>query len=264
VEDVKMAFDFIEDVELRTKVESEVGNMTAAMKDELGKSLQAEIDKATAALKSNNQKLLDEKKKIQDRFKDITDPDEALKAMKLINENEEMQMFRDGKFEDVIQRRLSSVTTQHEEAVKELTTKFETTEMTATKYRSLFQDLVIDNQLRSAAAKAGILPAAMEDVLNKGRNIFAVAEDERSVESRDHNGKLRKTEDDKVLTPENWIEGLKRQSPHYWPPSQAAGFTPGGGTSADDLEVQIQAAAKSGNSKLFRELREKQRKMKGK
>jgi hypothetical protein len=256
-----MPFDFIEDVELKSKVVGEFDTLAATMKDELGKQMQIEIDKATAGLKTNNQKLLDEKKKIQDRFKDINDPEEALKALKLINENEEFQMIRDGKFEDVIQRRLSTTTTQHEEAVKELQTKFETTEMSATKYKSMFQDLIIDNHLKSAAAKAGILPAALEDVLNKGRNLFSVAEDERSVEARDHNGKLRKTEDEKVLTPENWIEGLKRVSPHYWPASRSAEFSPGGGGSADDLEIRIQAAAKSGDAKLFRELRDKQRKL---
>lgn len=257
-------FDYIEDPDLRQKAIDEFNLSLETERDTFKTTLQTEIDKATLGLKTSHSKLLDEKKKLQERFKDITDPEEALKALQLINENEEMRMLRDGKFEDVIQRRLSNVTTQHEETVKELNTKLEMHEINSTKYKSMYSDLVIDNNLRRAAVAAGILPAAMEDVLNKGRSLFSVAEDERSVESRDDKGKLRKTDEDKVLTPENWVESLKRTSPHYWPSSKSANFTPGEGGSADDLEAQIQAAAKEGNSALFRALREKQKKLAGK
>jgi len=256
------SFDYIEDPDLRQKAIEEYNSSIEEEKKNFNTTLQSEIDKATSGLKASHSKLLDEKKKLQERFQGITNPEEALQALKLISENEEMQMLRDGKFEDVIQRRLSTKLTEFEEQTKELNTKLEMHEISSTKYKTMYADLVIDNNIRRAASKAGVLPAAMEDVLNKGRNLFSVAEDEKSVESRDHNGKLRKTEDEKVLTPENWIENLKKTSPHYWPASQSAGFIPGGGGgSADDLEVRIQAAATAKNTKLFRELREQQKKM---
>lgn len=257
------SFDYIEDPDLRQKAIDEFNSSLEAEKTTFNTTLQSEIDKATSGLKASHSKLLDEKKKLQERFQGITNPEEALQALKLISENEEMQMIRDGKFDEVVQRRLSSKLTEFEEQTKELNTKLEMHEISSTKYKTMYADLIIDNNIRKAAAKAGVLPAAMEDVLNKGRNLFAVADDEKSVESRDHNGKLRKTEDEKILTPENWIDSLKRTSPHYWPASQSAGFDPGSGGNADDLEIRIQAAATSGNTKLFRELREQQKKMQG-
>jgi len=255
------SFDYIEDLDLRQKAVDEFNTSLETEKATFNTSLQSEIDKATSGLKASHSKLLDEKKKLQERFQGITNPEEALQALKLISENEEMQMLRDGKFEDVIQRRLSTKLTEFEDSTRELNTKLEMHEISSTKYKTMYADLIIDNNLRKAASKAGVLSAAMDDVLNKGRNLFSVADDEKSVESRDHNGKLRKTEDEKVLTPENWVDSLKRTSPHYWPASQSANFVPGGGGSADDLEVRIQAAATAGNTKLFRELRDQQKKM---
>lgn len=251
-------FDFIENQELRERVESEFKLSSETLKGELAESIKKDFEKETDGLRKSQQKLLDEKKKIQEKYAKISDPEEALRALQLINENEDFQMIRDGKFEDVIQRRVSTLTTQHEEAVNELNQKLETFEFDSAKYKSMYTDVIIDNNLRAAASKAGILPAALDDVLNKGRTLFSIAEDERSVESRDKNGKLRKTLDEKVLTPENWIESLKQTSPHYWPASRSAEFGPGG-SGGDDLEAQILAAAKSGDSARYRKLREKQK-----
>lgn len=256
-----MPFDFITDPVLKEQAESELNSALESTKAEIQKTIETEVNKATENLKKSQQKILDEKKKLQDKYKDITDPEEALRALQLITGNEEVRLLAEGKFDEVVQRRVSNITAQHEEAIQELSTKFENSEMTRTKYQSMYNDLVIDNSLRQAAVKAGILPAALEDVLNKGRQLFSVGEDEKTVESRDANGKLRKTDDEKILTPENWIEGLKRTSPHYWPLSRSAEFGPGA-TGGDDLEAQIQAAAKSGNQTLYRQLREKQKKLK--
>lgn len=259
-----MIFDFIEDPEVRKQAELEYNKGIEKTKEEVQGTVQAEIEKATEGLKKNQQKLLDEKKKLQEKYKDISDPEEALRAIQLISGNEEVRLLAEGKFDEVVQRRLSSATVEYEEQINELNTKFESSEMGKTKYQSLYTELVIDNSLKQAALKAGVLPAALEDILNKGRAIFGLnEEDERTVEARDKNGKLLKTEDEKILTPENWIETLKKVSPHYWPASRSAEFLPGG-VSGDDLEAQIQAAAKSGNHKLFRELRAKQKKISGK
>lgn len=251
-------FDFIEDPELRQKAEDEFNEAL----NKTNASIDAKIAEATDGLKKSQQKLLDEKKKLQDKYKDITDPEEALRALQLISGNEEVKLLAEGKFDEVVQRRVSAHTKQYEDQVAELQSKFDNADMSSTKYKSMYNDLVVDHALRQAALQAGVLPAALDDVLNKGRRMFALNEDEVTVESRDKNGKLRKTDDDKVLTPDNWIEGLKRTAPHYWPASRSAHFIPGGGD-ADDLDVQIAAAAKAGNQPLYRELREKQKKARG-
>lgn len=250
-------FEFIEDVELRQKATDEYNASIDSVKVDFSKKIETEVAKATEGLKINHDKLLDEKKKLQEKFKGITDPEEALAALAMINDNEDFKMIKDGKFEEVIAKRLSAVTTEHEQQLADLKAKLENHEMSATKYKSLFTDHTRDLRIKEAALAAGILPSALEDVMNKGRNIFTVGEDEKSVEARDANGKLRKTEDDKILTVDLWVDSLKKTSIHYWPPSKGGNLNPGG--DPNDLSEQIADAAKSGNQKLFRELRAKQK-----
>jgi len=255
-------FEYIEDPDLRQKAIDDYTKSIDGVKVEMKTELEKLVAESTSALKANHDRLLDEKKKLQEKFKDIKDPEEALKALQLINGNEEFQMIRDGKFEEVIQKRVSSATQQFEEDIKALNSKAENGEMTAVKYKSLYSDTVRDLELRRAAANAKVLPEAMEDVLNKGRQLFHIGDDEKTVESRDASGKLREIAG-KVMTPDNWIESLKKTSPHYWPGSVGGKLNPGFST-ANDLDDQIAAAAKSGDSALFRELRDKQKEARGK
>jgi hypothetical protein len=252
-----MPFEFIEDPELRAKAEADLNTTVEKLKTELQSDFTKQID----GLKKNHDLLLDEKKKLQERFKGITNPEEAMKALKLVTENDEVRLLAEGKFDEVVAKRVSAALGEHEEVLKGLNDKLSNTEMNATKYRSMYQDTVRDIAIRQAGAAAKVQPSAMEDLLRRGRDMFTVGEDEVSVEARDKNGKLIKTEDDKVLTVALWIEGLKKIAPHLWPQSVSGDFVPGGG-SADDLEEQIQNAARKGDSVLYRKLREKQKKMK--
>lgn len=257
-----MPFDFITDPEQRAKAEAEMNAALEKTKSELESSINSKIEEATAGLRNSQQKLLDEKKKIQEKYKDITDPDEALRALQLISGNEEVKLLAEGKFDEVVQRRLSKKMEEHEQSMIDLQGKFDTSEMNRVKYKSMYDELLVEIALKNAAVKAGVLPTALEDILNKGRKIFSVnSEDEVTVEARDKNGNLRKIEDDKVLDPDNWINSLKTTSPHYWAGSKSADFTPGGG-GGDDLDAQIAAAARAGDHAKFRKLRDKQRKIK--
>lgn len=250
-------FEYIEDLEVRQKAIDDYQASVDSIKVDTQKQIQIEITKATEGLKVNHDKLLDEKKKLQEKFKGITDPEEALKALAMINDNEDFRMMKDGKFEEVIAKRISSVTTEHEEKVKALKDQLDNLEMSSTKYKSLYTDHTRDLRIKEAALLAGILPSALEDVLNKGRSLFKVGDDEKSVEARDSNGKLRKTEDDKILTVEAWVESLKKTSIHYWPASKGGNLNPGG--DPNDLNEQIAEAAKNQDQTLFRKLRAKQK-----
>jgi len=258
-----MPFDFITDPEQRQKADAELQAALDKTKTELETSLKAQFKEIESGLKTNQQKLLDEKKKLQEKYKDITDPEEALRAIQLISGNEEVKLLAEGKFDEVVQRRLSKKMEDHETQMNELQSKFDISEMSRVKYKGMYDELLVDIALRNAAVKAGVLPTALEDILNKGSKIFSVnTDDEKTVEARDKDGKLKRIDDERVLDPSNWIESLKQSSPHYWAPSKSAEFTPGV-NGENDLEAQILAAAKSGDQKKFQALRAKQRKLKG-
>lgn len=253
-------FEYIENLELREKATQEFNAGLDAIKVDFTKQIGVEVEKATSGIKANHDKLLDEKKKLAEKFKGITDPEEALKALALVNDNEDFRMLKDGKFEEVIAKRLSTATQEFETKIVELTDKLSNHEMTAVKYKSLFADTVRDLRIKEAAIATGIYPAALADILNKGIGIFSVADDETSVEARDSKGHLRKTTDDKILTVDAWIESLRKTSPHYWPQSKGGNLIPGG--DPNDMAAMIADAAKNGNTKLFRELRVKQKALK--
>lgn len=247
-----MNFDFIEDESIRIqaqeKYKESVSKLTA--------DIDAKIEEATSGLKSKNEELLDEKKKIQQTLKNFEniDPEKAREALQFLDNNEDAQLIKDGKIEEVIDKRTSQLRNDHEAAVAELKNALNEASQEGTTFKTLYQTKMIEDSLRDAAIKAKVRPEAITDILIRGREVFLLAED-GSVEARDSEGKLRKTKDEKVLTPSNWVDGLKEIAPHYWPNSEGVGASGGHVGDADDFQAKLSRAASTGNMKEYRRLR---------
>lgn len=251
-----MPFSFITDDAIREQVVTLHNDTVTALTD----SHKLEIDEQVTGLKSKNTELLDEKKQLQKKVKEVDgyDFDKANEALAFLENNKDAQLIKDGKGEELIQKRTSQLQSDHEAVLAELNSTLNQTSEKATVFESLYKTKMIDDGLREAAIAADVRKEAINDVLLQGRTIFNLADD-MSLESRDAEGKLRKTVDDKVLTTANWIEGLKKTSPHYWPPSVGAGAT-GGADGGSDLDAAIAAAAENGDTATYRKLREKRKK----
>src|SRR6056297_228768 len=128
-------FDFIEDPALREQAEGVVKAQIDEVKSGMQDQIATAVSEATAGLKENHDKLLDEKKKLQKTYENITDPEEALQALKLINENEEMKLLAEGKFEEVVEKRLSEKTGVFETQINELETNNQEAVQRADKYQ---------------------------------------------------------------------------------------------------------------------------------
>jgi hypothetical protein len=247
-------FEFIEDDGLREKAEAA---LTTKM-EELTSSVDEKIDEAVAGLKAKNEELIGEKKSIQERlseFSDITDPIKAMEALNFLTENEDAKLIKDGKIEEVIEKRTSQLRLDHETALEEFSIKIQDLESSKGKYKSMFQNKIIEDELRAVAAKQGVRMEALSDVLLRGNTVFTLGSD-GSVEARDSSGALLKNEKGSVLTPAVWIDGLKDSSPHYWPISEGAGATGKVGNSTDTLD-KLNALAERGDMEGFRKLRAK-------
>lgn len=253
-------FEFIEDESLREQAEGILKSQIEEVKGDLKTQIETAVAEATSGLKANHDKLLDEKKKLQETYKGITDPEEALKALELINENEEMQLLKDGKFEEVVEKRLSEKTGDFEAKLEELSSKNTEAVERADKYQTLFETKVIEDTLRTAAGASKVLEYAIKDALLQGKAVFSISED-GTVEARDSKGKLIKTEDGKILTPTLWIEEQKKSSPHWWPASAGGDLNPG--EDYESLDAQMRRAADSGDTKKYRELKAKKKKLTG-
>jgi hypothetical protein len=88
--------------------------------------------------------------------------------------------------------------------------------------------LAIDGRIREAASRAALVPSAIEDVLGRGRRVFALDEAGSPV-ARNAAGEVIAGKDgESPLTPAEWLETMKETAPHWWPPSSGAG-APGAG-----------------------------------
>lgn len=250
-----MKFDFIEDVDLRQKAEEAYEAEMKATTE----SIDAKIQEAVEGLKAKNEELLSEKKTIQEklqRFSEIKDPEKALEALKFINESEEAQMIRDGKFDELLEKRTSTMRLEHEQTLNELTSQLEEIAGSKDKYKNLYQTKIMDDTLREVAVKAGVITEAIPDLLLNAKSLFSLGKD-GSVEARTSDGKLMKNEDGNVLTPAVWVESLKSSRPHYWPRSEGVGARGGNITGDADTTEKLAAYAKAGNMAAYRKLRAK-------
>jgi len=248
-----MKFDFIEDEGLRKQAEEAYDAEVKANTEDID----SKISIAVAGLQSKNEELLGEKKTIQEKlqkFADIEDPVKALEALTFINESEEAQMIRDGKFDELLEKRTSTMRLDHDNAVTALADKLEEMTTGKGKYKGLYQTKMMDDALREVATKAGVRAEAVTDVLLRAKTMFALGTD-GSVEARDAAGKLLKNEDGNVITPSVWLESMKETSPHYWPSSEGSGARGGNITGDADTTEKLAALAKKGDMVGYRKLR---------
>lgn len=257
-------FDFLEDADARLKAEeAHQAALNESVQTALKEKLDDAVNNAVSGLKKKNDELLSEKKKIAETLKNFEnlDPEKAREALKFLEENENAKLLKEGKIEELLAKQTTQMREDHEAKMAEMAKKLEESNNNSHLYKTKYEQKMVEDSIRSAALKAGVRPEALEDVLTRGGNVFSLGED-GSVEARDKNGKLVKTADDMVLTTENWVEGLKKTAPHYWPGSEGAGGLGGeGGGGMDDLTAAMNDAAKKGDMVKYRKLREKHKKM---
>ena len=188
-------------------------------------SIKAEVER----LKSHNNKLLDEKKKIQASLKrfDGIDPENIKNMMQVLESNEEAKLLADGKLDEVLNKRTEKMRISFEQKLNDIAEESQTTKKENEHLKDQYNDLVINTEIRKQAEKSGVIPAAIDDVISRAGGVFSLDKD-GNIESRNSDGDLV-TIKKKPLTPELFIEKLKENAPHFWPASKGAGAT--GGTS---------------------------------
>jgi hypothetical protein len=189
----------------------------------ISENVSAAVKEATSGLSSKNQELLDDLKKAQGNLKQFEGMDvEQIKSMmSQINQSEEMKLIAEGKFDEVLQKRMDTVTAEHGEKVSSLEKALEESQNNANKYKTTLEKNTISDSVRAEALKAGVLPEALDDIIRRGLDIFSI-DDSGKIEARDSNGQLLQV-DDLLVTPERFVESLKKTSKHYWGTSQGAG-----------------------------------------
>lgn len=258
-----MDFSWIADPEQRAKAEADYAA-----------SVQALVAKEVEGLKNKNNELIEEKKSVAERLTTIMsqvdglDLAKAKEAMDLLEKTKRKDLLEDGKLDEYIQAEVQTKARKIEaQFSSQLEVALQDNEKIAEKagrYESLFKNKIIEDALRTVAMGSGckIEPAIIEDIIYRGKRVFNLNADESGIEAKNADGSYKKTKDgDKILTPDAWAEDLKKECPHYFPPSQGTGASGGGSGKSggsDDLSEKIKAALDAGNMELYRELRKKQ------
>lgn len=247
-------FEFIEDEGLKVKVKEAVDNLIQT-------NVKEQVEAAVLGLKSKNDELLAEKKKIQERlaqFSDIDDPEKAKEALNFIKQSTEAQMIKDGRIDELIQMKTATFRADMEAQINDLKKQVDETGKQAGDYQSRYERKIVEDHLRAVAKKNGVLDSAIEDILMRGSRVFSLNNANNEVEARDHEGKLVKDKkDDTILTSEKWVLNLREVAPHYWPPSKGGGFGGPGSGNNDDLQARLADLASRGKMDEYKELRKK-------
>lgn len=238
----------------------------AAVADATTNATTAATDVATAEFEEKRKTLLDETKAAKEavkKWKDF-DFDNVSKMMAAFGESEEAKLIADGKWEEVVEKRINKQKAEWESSKVELSDAITTVTAERDSYKSMYENKLTDIQIRAAAEKASVIPTAIDDIVTRGLIIFAV-DSEGNLEARDAKGDLMKTESGILLTPELFIEGLRESAPHYWPPSEGSGGE-GSKTGADGKKLSIHQqkadAAKRGDMTEYDRLTAVQKKNK--
>lgn len=184
------------------------------------------IDEQVAGLKTKNNQLLQNLSKLKDtlgQYGDLTP--EQVHQLKLAAQNsEEQELISQGRLEEVFNGRTERMRQAHQTALDQ---KDQEVSGWKTKAEKL-SGKAIESALKSAAAEAGVLPSAFDDVVSRANGHFNLADD-FAVVAVDGEGNLRMDSDGKTpLSPLSWVKSLKETAPHLF--QAAKGGNSRGGT----------------------------------
>lgn len=225
------------------------------------KDIDASIEKAVGGLKTKNTELLTNVSKLTEQLKLYGDikPEKIKEMMDKFKAEGEAQLIKDGRIDELVEKRVSDIKSNFEEQMAEITAKLATSDEFGASISKKHNDHVVKEGVMRRAIAAGVRKEAVDDIVMAAMQIFSAGED-GDPETRDEDGNLRKL-GDKLFTADNWIESLRETRPHYWPDSTGAGAQGAKGDKGgkvSDLTARIQAAAASGDQVTYRKLRKEQ------
>jgi hypothetical protein len=204
--------------------------------EELAQKISDAVAVETAGLKTKRDELLDEVKTTKSKFAEYKSPAEVQTLQAQLDE------ARKGTgTEDAVRLALSDADAKHTETLRDLKTKLEVAETTATDQANKFNRSIIDTKIREQAIKAGVLPEALEDVCSRAGGVF-VLDSEGKLEARDGTGQLLKdASGERLVTPDSYMEGLQESNSYYFGASKGSGAPGSHKAGQRDVKPELEA-----------------------
>lgn len=218
---------------------------------EIQKAIQAKIDAEVQGLKNKNSELIGKVKEAQEKMKqfDGVDIENVKNLQKQMQENEEMRLLAEGKTEEVINRRIENFKKDYESQLQARDGKLSEYEQMLKKKEERLASLVIDGQIREAYVQLGYEPAALDDVLRLGRDVFIMDENGKAV-PRDSEGNIIFGKDAKSpVSAGEWLQNLAEKKTYL------RGVNKGAGTQANRGSGRVDTSKMSSTEKIAEGLR---------
>ncbi|UXO93736.1 minor structural protein [Pseudanabaena phage Pan1] len=219
------------------------------------------VKEATSGLATNRDEILSEKKSLQQKLEEMSktweglDPQAVRTIMSRLENDEEAKLLAEGKTDVVIERRTERLKADHQKQLEKLQQALSGRDQELETTRGQVKKLMVEGNLRQAAAELGLIPSAVEDALSRAMSIFRVSDDGKLI--AEENGATVYGKDGKnPLTPAEWLETMKERAPHWFPAPSGAGAGGGSGrggkhtiTREQARNVQVYRAAKEAAEK---------------
>lgn len=185
----------------------------------------SQVKVTTEGLVKNRDTILAEKRKLEEdlkRYSGVGDPDAVKAAMAKLRDEEEKKLVAAGDIDGLVKRRLKETEDRFQQTLNTKEQEIANAKKAADQRMETVRKLTLERELAEAAIKAGVQPTAVPDLLNRGRGVFQVGEDGK-VTCVDGNGVAITETNGQPRTPASWVESLKNEAPHFFPPSSGAG-----------------------------------------
>lgn len=177
----------------------------SGLKSALGKE-RTRAGEAEKALKAYEGWTLDDLKELAD-------------LRKRLEGDEDLKLIKEGKHEQVFQKRLEKMQAEHERKLERLTKDFQDQVEAANKRTQMYEGRVMENALRQAATEVGIHPQAVRDALFQGRTVFVLDDNGNAVQKREDGTVVIGKDGKSPFSPKEWLESMRAEAPHWFPAS---------------------------------------------
>lgn len=195
--------------------------------DDVQAKISAAVDAAVAGLKSKNSELLGKLKESTETLKryEGIDPDAVRSILKRFTDDEEAALIAKGQVDTVLAKRTERMKADYDKQLEAAKAEAEA----FGKRAAAFQQRVLDNEIRAAAAKAGIHQHAIDDALFRGRAMFSLSDDGSAVALGDDGRPVLGKDGKTPFSPLEWLESMKDKAPHWFPAQASGGGASGSG-----------------------------------
>lgn len=224
----KVAFDKLpKDQQSFYKADGDKFKLDVEIDDNSG--LKNSVESERTARRSAEKALKEFKK----QFEGIN-PEAVREIMANFDSAEEAELLKQGAkgIETIVEKRMQKERDAFEEQIAELTEQVNG----GLEVAGTFMDRVLDSHVMSAAAKAGVHPTAMDDVILRARSIFSVDDDGNAVqfegEDEENQHVVMGRDGKNPYSPGEWVEEMKEKAPHWFPANSSGGGASGSGQRA--------------------------------